>query len=148
MRWVLFAAVLATGCGKGETTTGASSAPPVEAIDPATARDYAEYVAELRKTVPVRVDEFKAKGLKCEPYVTSTLAGIEIFDSLTLTIEPAVVLKDALSGKTQRYVGAKMVRAGSGDVFATGGSADAAAARKNGLAPVTWDLVTLVPAPK
>lgn len=148
---VVATTALAVGCGKPpaqtETKDDVPSAKAPDVTPAGPARDYAEYVAELRKTVPLRVDEFKAKGLKCDPYVTSNLAGIEIFDSLTLTIDP-VILKDSLTGKAQKYVGARMVRAGNGDVFATGSSPDAEASRKNGGMPIAWDSVAMVPAAK
>jgi hypothetical protein len=136
-------ALFPLACGGGKKDAGAETASDTSRPD-APARDFAEYVAELRNTVPVRVDEFKAKGLKCDKYETSVLAGIEIFDSLVLTIEPPVTLKDTLTGKTKKYKAARMVRSGNGDVFATGVSDKAAEQRGRGMIPITWDGVTMV----
>jgi hypothetical protein len=141
--------VFLVGCGGGKKTTEVEKAdgPTVtgkaEKAAPAPERDFAEFVAELRSTVPVRVDEFKATKFKCDPYVTSRLAGVEIFESLTLTLDP-ISLRDSLTGKSQKYIGARMLRSNNGDVFATGTSPAAVEQRDRGIIPITWDSVTMI----
>lgn len=93
---LLLAAVALAGCGVRE------EGPPADGGE-----DYEEYVAKLRKGTPIRVEQFKKKGLKAESYEVST--EYPMYFSEVVVKVPRVYLTNQVTGKGGWYTRARLV---------------------------------------
>lgn len=111
---VVFAGVVCFVCylafrNTGNTGNTSSSERGSDSPPEGKTIDYAEFETVIKRNIPIDRPGFVKAGCKAESYRMDTFQRDEFLE-VVLKIEPPVWLRDKVTGKTERYTKARLIR--------------------------------------